>query len=180
MLLQADQSCLLVVDIQERLAPAIIGQETLIARVATLIKGAQALSVPMLVSEQYPKGLGHTVEPLAPLLQGQPVIEKTHFSCLREPGFADHVRRLHRSHVVVVGMEAHVCVLQTVVDLLREPYDVFVVADGIGSRVEESRRFAIERMQRAGATIVTVEMVLFEWLERADRPEFRPVTNLIR
>lgn len=180
MLLQADQSCLLVVDIQERLAPAITGGETLIARVATLIKGAEALNVPILVSEQYPKGLGHTVEPLASLLRGQQVIEKTHFSCLREPGFADHVRRLHRQQVVVVGMEAHVCVLQSVKDLLLHQYDVFVVADGIGSRVEENRRLALERMQRAGASIVTLEMVLFEWLERADRPEFRPVTSLIR
>lgn len=180
MLLQAGQSSLLVVDIQERLAPAIAGQAAVIGRAAAVIEGASRLGVPVLVSEQYPKGLGPTVGALAPLLQGEQIISKTHFSCLREPGFADRVRQLGRKQTVVVGMEAHVCVLQTVMDLLRHRFDVFVVADAIGSRSEESRSLAIERMRTAGASVVTVEMVLFEWLERADRPEFRPLSALIR
>ena len=180
MLLQADQSSLLVVDIQERLAPAITGQEALIARATALIEGAGRLGVPIVVSEQYPKGLGHTVGALAPLLQGERTVEKTHFSCLREPGFADRFRQLGRKQAVVVGMEAHVCVLQTVIDLLTQRFEVFVVADAIGSRTAESKALAIERMRTAGASVVTVEMVLFEWLERADRPEFRPLSNLIR
>ncbi len=180
MLLQADQSSLLVVDIQERLAPAIADREVLIARTATLIEGAGQLGVPILVSEQYPKGLGHTVAALAPLLETERTITKTHFSCMREPGFADRMRQTGRKQTVVVGMEAHVCVLQTVLDLLAQRFDVFVVADAIGARTAESKSLAIERMRTAGASVVTVEMVLFEWLERADRPEFRPLSSLIR
>ncbi len=180
MLLQADQSSLLVVEIQERLAPAIADREALIARTATLIEGAGQLGVPILVSEQYPKGLGHTVAALAPLLETEQTITKTHFSCMREPGFADRLRQAGRKQTVVVGMEAHVCVLQTVLDLLAQRFDVFVVADAIGARTAESKSLAIERMRTAGASVVTVEMVLFEWLERADRPEFRPLSSLIR
>jgi Amidases related to nicotinamidase len=181
MLLQAAHSSLLVVDIQQRLAPAIAGQETLINRAATLIEAAHRLHVPILVSEQYPQGLGHTVGALVPLLQeADQIVSKTHFSCLREPAYADSLRQLGRRQMVVAGMEAHVCVLQTVMDLLQQRFEVYVVADAIGSRVPESRSLAIERMRTAGAAVVTVEMVLFEWLERADRPEFRPVSALIR
>ncbi len=180
MLMQAGRSALLIVDIQERLAPAIADQAMVIARTAMLIDAADALAIPVLASEQYPKGLGPTVSMLRTRLAADRVISKTFFSCARQPEFIGQVRHLGRKQLVVAGMEAHVCVLQTVLELVRQQYEVFAVADAIGSRAPESRALAIERMRAAGASIVTVEMVLFEWLERADRPEFRPLSVLIR
>ena len=180
MLLAADRSALLVIDIQERLAPATQDHETVIARTAALIAAARSLSVPVLASQQYPKGLGPVVPGLASLLTDEEIADKTHFSCMKEGEVAGRFRRLGRGQAVVTGMEAHVCVLQTVDDLLANRFEVFVVADAISSRAPTNHALALSRMAAAGARIVSTEMVIFEWLERADRPEFRPLSQLIR
>lgn len=180
MLLAADRSALLVIDIQERLAPATRDHQTAIDHTVSLITAARSLAVPVLASQQYPKGLGPLVPALASLLTPDEIADKTHFSCLREGEVAGRFRRLGRAQAVVTGMEAHVCVLQSVIDLIAHRFEVFVVADAITSRAPANRALALSRMEAAGAHVVSTEMVIFEWLERADRPEFRPLSRLIR
>jgi nicotinamidase-related amidase len=180
MLLDRARSALLVVDVQARLAPAIAEGERVTGRVRILLEAARLLGVPAVVSEQYPKGLGHTVEALQPLLDRARVIPKTHFSCAREPALAEAIRGLDRPQLVLCGMETHVCVLQTAIDLQDQGYAVHVAADAAGSRHPERRELGLARMRHAGCTIVDTEMVLFEWLGAAGTDEFRSLIPLIR
>ncbi|GEO38942.1 isochorismatase [Skermanella aerolata] len=180
MLLESQRSVLLVVDVQERLAPAIAGGESLLNRISTLLKAAAELDVPILATEQYSKGLGTTVEPLAGLLPTGSVVEKIHFNAANEPGFVERVRGLDRPQIVVTGTEAHVCVLQTTLGLRAAGFDCFLVADAVGSRDPENRHVAMERMHANGVEIVTSEMVMFEWLRRGSTPAFKRVLPLIR
>ena len=167
-------SRLLLVDHQLRLMPAIHDGAAVIACARTLAKAADMLGVPILRTEQYPKGLGATVPELAGF---GATIEKMTFGSCATPGFPEHVAE---SHVVVSGCEAHVCVLQTVFGLLDLGKTVFVVADAVGSRAPASKTAALERMARAGAEIVTTEMVVFEWLGTAAHPQFRELSQLIK
>jgi nicotinamidase-related amidase len=179
MLTDKDDAALLIVDIQARLAPAIQDAEQVIGRSRVLLEAADRLTVPVVVSEQYPRGLGHTDERLG--LPPQAVVHaKTSFSCLREPRLREHLDRLGRGQVVLCGMETHVCVLQTALDLRQSGRDVFVVADAVGSRTESSRRLGLERMRDRGVDIVDSEMVVFEWLERAATEDFRALSKLIK
>lgn len=180
MLIERAQSLLLVVDIQEKLAPAIHDGAAAIANNRRLLAGAERLGVPIFVSEQYVRGLGPTVAELLPLPAGAQRIDKLHFSCAREPGFLDALEQTGRRQILVTGMEAHVCVLQTVLGLLAAGYDVFLIEDAAASRTPENRAAAIARMRAAGAHVVTTEMVLFEWLERAASDEFRALLPLIK
>ena len=180
MLIDRTQSLLLVVDIQERLAPAIHEGAAAIANNQRLLAAADRLAVPIVVSEQYVRGLGLTVPALQPLPAGAQRFEKMHFSCTREPGFLDLIAASGRRQIIVTGMETHVCVLQTVLGLLAAGYAVCLVEDAASSRTPASRAAAIARMQMAGAGIVTTEMVLFEWLERAGTDEFRALLPLIK
>lgn len=171
-LLERDRAALVVVDVQEGFRPY-----AAFAAVADasrkLLQGARILGLPRLVSEQYPKGLGHTA-PEVGIVDEQP-IEKTVFSAARAEGF--HLNG--RSQAVVCGIETHVCVSQTVHDLLSEGVEVHVPADAVGSRHPIDYERALERLQRAGAVVTTVEAVLFELLERAGTPEFKSVQKLI-
>jgi nicotinamidase-related amidase len=180
MLIRADTSCLLVVDIQAKLAPVVAEPEKVIANTALLMQAARQLDVPVLVSEQYPAGIGHTVPELAELAPPDSVIEKLHFSCLGEDKYKKRLDALGRPQTVVAGMEAHVCVLQTAEDLLAADHDVFVVADATSSRRHSNHEAALERLRSGGAHIVTTEMVLFEWLEKAGSPVFKDIIPLIK
>ena len=180
MLIDAAGSCLLVVDIQERLLPAVAEPEAVVANTVTLLKAAQTLGIPVIASEQYPKGIGHTVGDVAALLPADVVVEKLHFSCLSDDEFARRLAALGRRQAVVVGLEAHVCVLQTAEGLLTAGYDVFVVADAVASRRPTNHAVALRRLEAAGARIVTTEMVAFEWLGQAGTPAFREVSRLIK
>ncbi|HFA60288.1 MAG TPA: hydrolase [Rhodospirillales bacterium] len=180
MLLDRTRSLLLVIDVQERLAPAIAEGGARIARTRLLLEGAGHLEVPVVVTEQYPKGLGPTVADLRPLPEGSRLFEKITFSAMREAAVADHLAARGREQIVLCGMESHVCVLQTALDLLARGYRVFVVADACGSRRPQSHELALARLRQEGARAVNVEMVLFEWLERAGSDLFRTVSRLIR
>lgn len=180
MLLDKTRSALLVVDVQERLAPAMAESERVVSRVRILLEAARRLGVPVLASEQYPKGLGRTIEPLAPLLEDATVIEKVAFSCAREPRFAEALSAARRSQVVVCGMETHVCVLQSAMDLKANGYEVHVAADAVGSRDPARRELGLARMRHAGCTIVDTEMVVFEWLGSAGGEHFKALSALIR
>jgi nicotinamidase-related amidase len=180
MLITADRSCLLVIDIQDRLAPTMADTQMVIDNTALLLKAAGVLEVPILVSEQYPRGLGHTLPQLATLMPPDSRVEKAHFSCMGDDGFARRFREIGRSQAVLVGIESHVCVLQTAEQLIEAGCDVFVVADATSSRTTANHEAALERMRADGAQIVTTEMVAFEWLERAGTPEFKEISALIK
>ena len=145
-----------------------------------LIEAAGRLSIPVLASEQHPRGLGPTVSEVRELLPGGSVVEKMHFSCLGDAGFARRLDDVGRPQAVLAGIEAHVCVLQTAEDLIASGRQVFVVADATGSRTSASHETAMTRLRAAGAFVVTTEMVVFEWLERAGTPEFKALSALIK
>jgi nicotinamidase-related amidase len=180
MLMSAAQSCLLVVDIQERLLPKMAAPAAVVENTALLLKAARRLDVPVLVSEQYPRGLGATVPDLTSLLHPDEKVEKLHFSCIGDEAFATRFRGLNRRQAVVAGIESHVCVLQTVEDLLAGGTEVFVVEDATSSRVEKSKAAAMARLREAGARVVTAEMVVFEWLAKAGTPAFKDLSALIK
>jgi nicotinamidase-related amidase len=180
MLIDRNRSCLLVIDVQERLLPAMAAAQGIVGNAVTLVRAATRLGVPVLASEQYRRGLGATVPALAAELPAACSIEKQHFSCLADPGFAERFRGLGRSQAVVTGIEAHVCVLQTALDLNAEGVHTFVVGDATGSRTEASLKAALARARAAGIEVVTTEMVVFEWLRRAGTPEFKELSALIK
>lgn len=177
MLLTADGSALLLVDLQERLMPAIHDGETVVANAVRLAEGAGLLGVTVCATEQNPEGLGPTVPAVA--AYPQLVMAKTSFGAVAEPGFATLLPP-NTEEIVVAGCEAHVCVLQTVLGLLAKRHRVVLVADAIGSRDPANRDRAIDRMQRHGAEVVTTEMVLFEWLGNSLHPRFREIQKLIK
>lgn len=180
-LLDKAASHLIIVDIQERLAPAIANEAAALKATLLLVAAAQRLGVPVSVTEQYPKGLGATVAPLRAALDATAAIfEKMHFSAMRETPFAQHVASAQRKTLVICGMEAHVCVLQTALDAKAAGYDVALVTDAIGSRVEHSRTTALQRAQQVGLTLVTAEMVVFEWLQRAGTDDFKAIAPLLK
>jgi Isochorismate hydrolase len=180
MLMFAARSTLLVVDIQQRLLPSMATPRAVVDNTAVLVRAAQRLDVPILASEQYPRGLGPTVPDLAQMLSPDQVIEKLHFSCIGEADFATRFRALARPQAIVAGIEAHVCVLQTVEDLLANGTEAFVVEDATSSRTERNHAAAMTRLREAGARVVTTEMVVFEWLAKAGTPEFKELSALIK
>lgn len=181
MLLTADNSILVVIDVQERLAPAVADAAAAVARVGLMMTAARRLGVPLLVTEQYPKGLGRTIAPLAAIATVDETIEKIHFSAAAEPAVRNQLALMApRRQAVVCGMETHVCVLQTAFGLKDAGWQVFVVADGSSTRKPLDHRCGLDRMGRGGIAIVTAEMVVFEWLGRAATPEFRELSRLIK
>jgi len=181
LLIDREDSLLLVVDVQAKLWPHISNQEQVRDRCALLIRGAAKLEVPIVVSEQYPKGLGPTLPELRQALPpGTLVREKMAFGCLGETEMIGQLEALGRGTLVVCGIEAHVCVLQTVLGALGKGLRAVVVADAIGSRVESNRALALERMRGAGATVVSAEMLLFEWMRTAKHPAFKEISALVK
>jgi nicotinamidase-related amidase len=180
MILDRARSALLIVDVQERLAPAIAQFDVLQSRLALLIGAATSLGVPTAFTEQYSAGLGPTVPAVRSLAPTAPVIAKVHFQATLEPGLEEWLGQHGARQIVVAGTEAHVCVLQTALGLIERHYEIFLAADAVGSRWELDRTLAIERLRSEGSRIVSVEMVAFEWLKRAATDEFRAVLPLIK
>jgi len=180
MLIERDSACLLVVDVQERLAPAMAEPETVIRNAAILMQAAARLGVPILASEQYPQGLGRTVPALQALAPATTFFSKIDFSCATDPGLRARLAETDRRQVVICGIEAHVCVLQTALGLQQQDYETFVVADAVSSRAPTSRETALQRLRDNGVELVTTEMVVFEWLGKAGTPEFKELSRLIK
>jgi nicotinamidase-related amidase len=176
-LLSAEGSVVLLIDLQERLMPAMYDGDVVVARAVRVAQAARMLDVPVRATEQYPVGLGPTVAPLAPYLDA--VLAKTRFSALDDPDFPA-LLPIGSSEIIVAGCEAHICVLQTVLGLLADGHRVVVVADAIGSRDPADKALAIDRARQDGAEIVTSEMVLFEWLRDSKHPKFREVQALLK
>ncbi len=177
MLLRAEGSVVLLIDLQERLMPAMHNGGMVVARAVRLAQAARLLDVPVRATEQYPAGLGPTVQPLAPYPEA--VLAKTMFSALYDPDFPA-LLPVGSAEIVVAGCEAHVCVLQTVLGLLAEGHRVVVVADATASRDPADKDLAIDRARQHGAEIVSSEMVLFEWLRDSRHPRFREVQQLLK
>ena len=182
-LCNAENSCLVLIDIQTRLTSAM--PVKVLARlkrnINILLQSAKTLRIPVLSTEQYPEGLGPTEPEIVELLPDNTLrFEKTCFSCTGARQFLKHLKEDGRKQVILVGIEAHVCVLQTAIQLIAEGYHVFVVADGICSRQRDNYEASLNRMSRAGVTICNTESVLFEWLRDAKHEHFKKLSHLVR
>ena len=178
--LTPENSVLLVIDVQEKLVNA-LDKNIIIKRVSNLVKSARLLSIPVVVTEQYPKGLGQTVsEVFTELPENTPVFEKTSFNALEEVGLLDKIKSYNKKQIVICGIETHICVHQTAAALLREGFEVYVVKDACASRNKYEFKQGIELMQANGAKISCVEIVLFEWLKTAKNPCFKEIQALIK
>ena len=177
MLIKSERSCLLAIDIQEKLVPALHEAPQLVTRCAWLTAIAGRFEIPILASEQYPKGLGHTVAEVAGLLPADAVMEKVRFSCTAESGCMDRIDAMGRDQWVLMGAEAHVCVLQTALGLLKAGKEVYLVADCVSSRDPRNVELAFARMRAEGVRIVSREMVAFEWLYQAGTDRFREISR---
>jgi nicotinamidase-related amidase len=171
---------LAVVDVQERLLPAIFEKERVLQNVVRLARGAAILQVPIFATEQYRKGLGATAPEVAAAIPGFTPMEKLAFSACGAGGFVAALESKQVSDVVLCGIEAHVCVTQTCLDLLDRGFRVFVAADAVSSRTPENYRLGLERMREAGAVMVSTEMVLFELLGQAGNAEFKQILELVK
>ena len=174
---------LLVVDVQERLAAAMPADSlaAVVKNMRILIQGARVLGLPVVVSEQYTKGLGPTLSELREVLpEGAPVIEKLHFSCWGSPELASTIKGLGRDQWIVVGIETHVCVFQTVRDMVDHGLVVHVPVDAVLSRTRQNVDAGLRLMERAGAVLSSTEAVLFDMLELAGTPEFKAISKLVK
>ena len=177
-------TALIVIDIQERLLPAMRteDQQLVVRQTGTLVELATAFGWPIVHSEQYPKGLGHTVQPLREALEraGSRRLEKVEFSCARNAVFNQTILPQLPSHIVVAGMETHICVLQTVADLQARGHQVFVAQDAVASRTEANRANGLELMRQCGAVITNTETLVFQALQVAGTDQFKHFSKLIR
>lgn len=175
-----EKSIALIIDVQERLFPHIFKNQELTKNISVLAEGLKTIGIPVLVTEQYVKGLGPTIEPLARIVSGFQRFEKMSFSCCDDPGIMETIALSGKEYVIIAGIESHVCVLQTVLDLKKNGYHPVVVADCISSRTEENKAIAIGRMRQEGAIVTTCESILFELLRYSGTEEFRVVSRLVK
>lgn len=178
--LKREDAILVMIDFQERLMPAMKDSEDLEESVCKLVRGIRVLNVPVLVTQQYTKGLGPTVPAIAETLGAFSPIEKTDFSAAGELNFLEALNEAGKTTVILCGIETHVCVAQTALMLLELGYDVFLVEDGVSSRSKGDKKTAINRMIQAGARPVTVEAVLFELLGTAQAAEFKEISGIVK
>lgn len=179
-LITSEDSLLLIIDIQEKLASVMDVKDKVIENVSHLIELAKLKNVPIVLTEQYPKGLGQTVEEIRNLLPVYKPVEKLSFSCCNDRSFVDLIKGFNKRRIVVSGMETHVCVLQTSLDLIREGFYVHVVQDAVCSRAKQNWKIALEFMRDAGAVITCTETVLFQWLKVAGTEEFKNIIKRIK
>ena len=180
MLIRAADSALIVIDVQERLVPVMQAPARTIQNAKLLLHAAQINGVPAILTEQYPRGLGPTLSDIKKAAGDSIVVSKMHFSCMEDPLFAKEFKSLGCRQAILIGMEAHICVVQTAASLVEEGYEVFVVSDATASRTLESEKACLERLSAAGVSIVTTEMVVFEWLGQAGTAAFKKLLPLIK
>lgn len=177
MLLNAKTSGLLLVDVQEKLVPFIHMSQDLIAGCEWMLQVADLLGIPTVISEQYPQGLGHTLPNLRNAAPNAPVVTKTQFSCTANPECLAQIQQLDKEQIVLIGIETHVCVLQTAFGLHQLGKQVYVVADATESRHMQNKVLAIDRMQAAGIQIISREMALFEWCHDSKHDQFKQLSK---
>ena len=180
MVLDRNKSCLVIVDVQERLTPVMTDPRRVLHHCVLLMRAAQRLEIPVLVTEQYPKGLGPTMVDLRPYIPAEGALPKTHFSAAADEAIMTRIESFGRNQVVIAGIETHVCVLQTALDLKAKGYESMVVADACASRRIESEQMGWSRMRQCGVELLSVEMAFFEWIHQAGTPEFKELSALIK
>ncbi len=179
-MLTIENSILVVIDIQDSLAQVMHEKETLFENLEKIIKGATILGIPMIVTEQVPEKLGATIPKISSLLDTVRPIPKSSFSCCGEALFMRELEDIKRTQILVAGIESHVCVYQTTVDLIRKGYEAHIVTDCISSRTADNKTLGIERMTSEGAKPTSVEMALFELLKSAGGDRFRKISRLVK
>jgi len=179
-ILNKDNSILVIVDVQDKLAVVMNKREKVTMNTLHLIEAAKLLLVPIVVTEQYPKGLGHTIYDIKEALPLYQPLEKITFDCCKGEGFLEKLAPLKKTHIILTGMETHVCVLQTCLGLLKEKYAVHLVSDAVSSRKKDDYLTGRELMRDAGAVITCTETVLFQLLEKAGTPEFKEISKRIK
>ncbi len=178
--IRREEAMLILIDFQERLMPAMKNGEELAASAIKLIKGCEIMGLPRLVTQQYTRGLGPTISPIHETLGRYNPIEKTCFSAMGEQAFVEALAREEGKTIILAGIEAHVCVLQTALDLLEAGYAVFLPADCVSSRYEDDKKYALRRLAQAGVVVTTCEATLFELCVGAHRPGFKEISALIK
>lgn len=178
--LRKEKALLLIIDIQERLAAAMKMKDSVVTNCLHLLEAARLLGVPVMMTEQYPKGLGPTLKEIRDAAPSLEPFEKTAFDCCKEQGFLDKVAAFERPTIVIAGMEAHICVLQTALGLIKEGYGVHVVMDAVCSRRKDDFKAALNTIRDAGAVVSTTETVLFQLLERAGTEPFKIISKRIK
>jgi nicotinamidase-related amidase len=176
--LTAAHGALLIVDVQAKLVDLIPVRDLVVANAVRLVRAAQALGMPVWATEQYPKGLGPTVPELSALIPHRP--SKTIFHCCAVPELLEQIHGRGIQHVTLAGLETHVCIAQTALELLGMGLRVQVPADAVGSRSKMDWEFALRRLEHLGTVVSTTEAVLFEWVERSDHPQFKTISNLVK
>ena len=180
--LDVDRAMVLVIDLQEKLLPLVRGHDEVVAAGRKLLDGARVFELPVLATEQYPKGIGPTIDVIRDALteSGATVVEKPTCSAWAEPAVRDAMLDIDRPQVIVIGIEAHVCIQQTALDLVSRDYDVFVCADAVGARGATDYECSLDRMRQAGVFVTTVEAALFELCFRCDTPRFKAMLEVIK
>ena len=179
-MLKAEKTVLIVVDVQGKLAQLMYEKQTLFENLRKIIKGIQVLGIPILWVEQNPEGLGPTIPEITELLAGIKPISKSSFSSCRNERFIQKLRAANRNQILIVGIEAHVCVYQTAVDLVDFGYEVEVVTDAVSSRTIENKKVALQKMRDTGVSLTSTEMALFELLGVAEGEQFREILKIVK
>ncbi|NTU97324.1 MAG: hydrolase [Chlorobiaceae bacterium] len=175
-----NQTLFLIIDVQGKLARTVFQPDALETSIKKLIRACQVLEVPILVTEQYPKGLGRTIEPIMELLGGSEPVEKLSFSCCGTDDFMKKLRSFNRNDILIAGIETHVCVYQTAVELLEFGYNVHLLVDAVSSRTEENKLLGIRCIERAGASVTSSEMAIFELLRVAEGERFKAISKIVK
>ena len=179
-MLQAEDSLVLVIDIQDRLVSA-LENDTIVSKAKTVVSASNILDIPVLVTEQYPKGLGNTVSELKNVLsENAEIIEKTYFNALLEEGFLEKIKSYNKKQILIMGIETHICVYQTASALVEAGFEVYAIKDACASRNKYEFEQGIEAMKSNGVKISCVEIALFEWLKGAKHPKFKEVQSLVK
>jgi nicotinamidase-related amidase len=179
-MITATNTLLLVIDVQGKLARIVHESDARIKNISALIRGMKILGVPVLATEQYPQGIGGTIEEISAHFENVPLITKDTFSCCGEPAFIERLQTYAHPNIVLCGIETHVCVYQTARDLLRFGYEVHVVTDAVSSRTETNWKLGIRKMEALGTILTGTEMFLFELLEKSGTEQFKAISKLVR
>ncbi len=179
-IINRNKTALIVVDVQEKFRPVIFEMDRVIDNTKKVIEGASILGIPIIVTEQYPKGLGKTVDDIKDSLGDFKPIEKLSFSCFGDTKFIEELEKLNVTDIIILGIEAHVCITKTILDAIAKGYRVHLVTDAISSRSESNLKIAIERAKQSGAFLASSEMILFQLMDAAGTEEFKKISEIIR
>jgi len=179
-LISKEGTVLVIIDVQEKLFPHMAEKERLVKSLEKMISFAEIMKIPILLTEQYPRGLGHTIPEVRKLVPHLQPIEKVEFSCLGSEKFKESLTQLKAKILIITGIETHICVSQTAIEGLNNGYRVCVIGDAVSSRSLEDKALSLERMKQCGVTIASTEMVIYELLKKAGTPEFRKALELVK